>query len=121
MFKELYTRSPEDPNYLYGVLEHSNALECIISKIKMILNTIPGTVMGDPKFGVDIERLIFQTKINKTDLEEKIRNQIFEYVPESTMYNIQVSVSFGYSDAGYDYAIIDIIINGVKSLGILIS
>ena len=119
MIKDLYIRNPEDPNYQYGVLEHSNAIESIITKIKMILGTRAGQIFGDLSFGVGIEDLIFETKINKTQLEEKIKMQFNRYISETRDYAISPSVSFGKAD-GYDYAIIDIYIDGQKIIGLLV-
>lgn len=118
MVIDLYTRTVEDPNFI-PIFEHSNPIESIISKIKMILNTPPGTVLGNPGFGVGIEDLVFSTKINKFDLEQKIKSQINEYVSEASSYQIDPKVSFGKAD-GYDYALIDIYINSSKTLGLLI-
>ncbi|HPI81666.1 MAG TPA: hypothetical protein PK122_00335 [Candidatus Paceibacterota bacterium] len=119
MIKEIYTRSPEDPNYVYGVYETEDAIEQIITKIKMILGTRQGQVLGDVNFGVSIEDLVFQTRINKFDLEEKIRKQVFQYIPESSKYKIDPKVSFGKAE-GYDYCIIDFFINDEKAIGVLI-
>jgi hypothetical protein len=117
--KEIYIRNPEDPNYQYNVFSHSDPIESIISKVKMILGTTQGQILGDINFGVGIEDLIFETKINKVELEEKILKQIQQYVSESSQFKIQPSVSFGKAD-GFNYAIIDIFINDQKSIGILI-
>ena len=76
MIKDIYIRAPEDPNFVYGVYEHEDAIESIISKIKMILGTRQGTTLGDVNFGVSIEDLIYETRINTFDLEEKIKAQI---------------------------------------------
>jgi hypothetical protein len=118
--KDLYIRTPEDPNYVYGLIEHSDPIESIITKIKMILGTTQGEILGDLNFGVGLEDLIFETRINKIELEEKIKGQIFQYVEESKDYKIDPRVSFGKAD-GYDYAIIDIYIDGNKVVGLLIS
>lgn len=120
MIKDIYTRDPEDPNFKYGVLEHSDAIESIITKIKMILGTRPGQVLGDLNFGVGIEDLVFETRINKIQLEEKIKTQIDQYISESEYFSITSSVSFGKGD-GYDYAIIDIYINDERVIGVLVN
>ena len=120
MIKDIYTRSPKDPNYVYGVLEHSDAIESIISKIKMILGTSQGQVLGDLNFGVGLEDLIFETRINKMELEEKIKSQIIQYIDESADYRIEPRVSFGKDNDG-DFAVIDIYINDQKIVGVLIT
>lgn len=119
MLKDLYTRNPEDPNFQYGVMEHSDPIESIITKIKMILGTRQGQVLGDLNFGVGIEDLIFETKINKVQLEEKIISQFNQYIVETKDFKIVPQISFGKED-GYDYAIIDVFINDQQTIGILV-
>lgn len=119
MIQDIYTRNPEDPNYVYGVLQHSDPIESIISKIKMIFGTTQGQVLGDLNFGVGLEDLVFSTRINKMELEEKIKSQILQYVDEASDYKIEPRVSFGKGD-GYDYAVIDIFINDRKVVGVLV-
>jgi hypothetical protein len=119
MIHDLYIRNPEDPNYQYGTLYHSDAIESIITKIKMILGTRSGQVFGDIAFGVGIEDLIFETKINKIALEEKLKEQFEKYISETTDFTITPEVSFGKAD-GYDYAVIDIYINNERVIGLLV-
>ncbi len=119
IIQDIYTRSPEDINYKYGVLSHSDQIEAIIAKIRMILNTNQGDVLGDVNFGVGLEDLVFSSKINKSQLEEKISKQIAQYITESAQFRIEPRVSFGQT-ASYDYAIIDIYIDGAKTTGIIV-
>ena len=119
MIHEIYIRSPQDPNYKINVLEHSDPIESIISKIKMIFGTRQGQLIGDLNFGLGIEDLVFETRINKMQLEEDIKRQIGQYVSESADYIIKPEVSFGKAD-GYDYCIINIFIDGNKTFGILV-
>jgi hypothetical protein len=119
MIRDIYIRNPEDPNYQYGVLEHIDAVESIISKIKMLFGTRQGEVLGDLNFGLGIEDLIFETRINKLQLEEKIKNQIDQYVSESKDFDIRSSVSFVQAE-NYDFAVIDVFINDQRVVGILV-
>lgn len=119
MIRDLYIRSYEDANFQYGILEHSNAIESVISKIKMLFGTRQGQVLGDINFGLGIEDLIFETRINKIELEEKIKMQFDQYISETKDYQITPSVSFGKAD-GYDFAIIDVYVNAVKIIGIVV-
>ena len=119
MIRDLYIRSADDPNYQYGILEHSDAIESIITKVKVLLGTRQGQVLGDLNFGLGIEDLIFETRINKIQLEEKIKSQITQYISETKDFNIRPAVSFGKAD-GYDYCVIDIFINDQRVIGILV-
>lgn len=119
MLKEIYNRNPNDPNFKINVLDHSDPIESIISKIRMILSTRKGQVIGDVNFGIGIEDLVFETKINKMQLEEQIKAQLNLYVSETADYKIEPSVSFGKAD-NYDYCVIDIFIDDQKTFGILV-
>ena len=119
MIQEIYIRDPEDPNFVINVLHHSDPIESIISKVKMIFGTRQGQVLGDLNFGLGIEDLVFETRVNKMQLEEDIVRQIGQYVTETSKYKIKPNVSFGKAD-GYDYCIIDVFINETKAFGVLI-
>lgn len=120
MIRDIYIRNPLDPNYKVNVLEHADPIESIISKIKMILGTRQGEVLGDFNFGVGIEDLIFETRIPKFQLEEDIRRQVNEYISEAADYKIDPVVTFGKSNEGYDFCVIDIYIDEEKVLGVLV-
>lgn len=121
MIKDIYTRDPADPNFKLNVLDHSDPIESIISKIKMILGTRQGEVFGDAMFGIGIEDLIFETKVPGLRIEEDIKRQVNQYVTEAGDYKIDPKVSFGKSSEGYDYCVIDIYINNEKAVGILVN
>lgn len=119
MIQDIYTREPDDPNFRSNVLSHSNPIESIITKVKMILGTTKGQILGNLGFGIGIEDLIFETKINSIQLEESILTQIQLYVSEAANYSIRPNVEFGKSD-GNDYCVIDIYINNQKTFGVLV-
>ena len=119
MIQEIYIRNPQDPNFKLNVLDHSDPIESIISKIKVIFGTRQGEVIGDLNFGIGLEDLIFETRINKLQLEEDIKRQIGQYVTESSQYKIEPKVSFGKAE-GYDYCVIDIYIDDQKTFGVLV-
>ena len=119
MIKDIYIRNPEDPNFKINVLDHSDPIESIISKIKMLFGTRPGQVLWDLNFGLGIEDLVFETRVNKMQLEEDIKSQIGQYIAESSDYKIVPSVSFGKAE-NYDYCVINIYINETKAFGVLI-
>jgi hypothetical protein len=120
MIKEIYIRDENDPNFIPGVIEYSNETERIISEIKMILGTEKGDVLGSYDFGVDLNYMVFNTKKTADEVSKEINDQIREYVDKPENIFITTEVSFGDSGEGYDYAIIDILINGQKAIGFLV-
>ena len=121
MINEIYIRTEDDPYYVDGILDYANTVEKIMSKIRVILGTEPGEVLANDEFGVDIEYLVFKTKIDSSELEEKINDAFTVYLGDTGGINVETSVSFGHGTSGSDYAVIDIYLNGVKTLGYLVS
>lgn len=121
MVNEIFIREENDPYYTDGVLETGNTTEKIISKIRMFLGTIPGDVLGDDNFGIDIEYLVFKTKKAAKYIENEINEKLISYLGNIGNASVDVNVQFGKDpNGGSDYAIIDFGINGVKSIGILV-
>ena len=120
MIKEIYIRNEKDPYFEPGIIDYSNEIENVISQIKMILGTSKGQVLGDYNFGVDIEYAVFNTKASSDEVKRNIDEQISRYVVHGNNITISTDVNFGDSGKGYDYAVIDIYINGSKAIGFLI-
>lgn len=121
MVNEIFIREETDPYYVDGVLETGNTTENIISKIRMFLGTVPGDVLGDDNFGIDIEYLVFNTKQSTKEVEKQINEKLITYLGNIGNVSVDVNVSFGQdTNRGSDYAVIDFSLNGVKSIGILI-
>ena len=120
MIKEIYTRSTNDPYYDSNILEHNSNIEMILSKIRLILGTSKGNVLGDYAFGTNIDELVFKTRFNKEQIESKINTQIDKYIGRNVGYDINVSVSFFKQNDGTDGGLIDIYLNKVKVQGFLI-
>jgi hypothetical protein len=85
----------------------------------MILGTRQGEIIGDLNFGVGIEDLVFETRINKMQLEEKLKAQFDTYISESKDYQITPNITFGRENF-MDYAIIDVFVNNEKIFGVLV-
>ena len=120
MIKEIYIRDEKDPFYDPTMIDYSNEVEQVISQIRMILGTKPGQVLGAYHFGVDLEYVVFNTKKTAEKLGEEIREQIKSYVYYGDNISVDVEVKFGDSGKGYDYSVIDILINGSKAIGFLV-
>jgi hypothetical protein len=119
MIVDLYTREPNDPLYVPGVLETKNELDVLVGQIRMLLFTKPGDVIGRINFGIDIESQVFLMNVSTLKLEEEIRNQIYANCTLAEFFDVKVNVSFFYGTTR-DICLIDIIINGTKYLGLLL-
>ena len=56
---EIYIKNPNDTTYQDNILEHSDIYESILAKIRMILETRTGEVLGDANFGVNLKNMFF--------------------------------------------------------------
>lgn len=118
--KEIYIRDDKDPYYDDTIIDYQNEVESVISQIRMILGTLNGQVFGDYDFGIDLEYMVFNTKYASNKIMEKLNDEIDKYVYHSDNISIYCEINFGDSGEGYDYAVLDIYINGAKSIGFLI-
>ena len=78
---ELYNRDPGDPNYKRGVIDITDPIEICLGQLKMILLTNKGEVLGDPKFGLNLDELVFSLDLSEKTLQEEISKNIRVYVP----------------------------------------
>ena len=118
--KEIYIIDDKDPYYDDTIIDYQNEVESVISQIRMILGTLNGQVFGDYDFGIDLEYMVFNTKYASNKIMEKLNDEIDKYVYHSDNISIYCDINFGDSGEGYDYAVLDIYINGAKSIGFLI-
>lgn len=119
MLKELYLRDPTDPLYNSNILEQSSEIETLINEIKMILFTKQGDVLGAYTFGYNLEDNLFLFNLSDVELRTKLLESIMHYCPDASIYNVDLTVQF-FQGTMRDICLIDIYIQGSKSLGILI-
>ena len=117
--REIYIRDEKDPYYNPTIIDYNNETESIISQIRMILGTKNGDVLGNYDFGVDLEALVFGTKRDANSIMEELNQQIIEYLYHSDNTHIECTIEFGDSGKGYDYAVLNVYIDGVKMIGFL--
>lgn len=120
MLREIYCRQRDDKYADNTILDHSNVYESLLTKIRMILTTERGSVLGDPGFGVNLQQYIFETGVSAKKIEGEIFSQIDQYIPESKDYDIKVNVSLK-KGVTYDTGIVDISINGDKLMSMLVN
>jgi hypothetical protein len=119
MLQEIYCRNYDDPGYTYNQLSTKNALEAFLTKLRMIIFTNKGEILGQYDLGLDLERMLFELNFNAADLQKDFYNQIGQYAPEAVNYNININVNF-VPGSVRDIAYIDIYIDGTKYLGVVV-
>jgi len=120
MIKEIYAKDPADPNYQENIIEHGDVYESVLQKVRMILYTKPGEVLGDPNFGVNLEEYIFSFNASNKKIKEEVENQIRKYIPEVLIMEISVDVKFKKRKVK-DICYIDIRIDGTDAMGLIIN
>ena len=122
MINEIYCRMPSDAKYV-AKIETSSEIEQILQRIRVILGTNRGDVLGDFSFGTDIKKYIFSMDFNVNEIQDYIQGQIIQFGNiDDTKYTLQVKVSYGKDHYNRsDYAIIDIYINQEKYMGIIVN
>lgn len=119
MLKELYMRDPSDPLYTAGILEQSSEIETLLAQIRMIMFTKQGDVLGDYNFGYNLEDNLFLFNVNEEELKNKLLESIYLYCPDAAVYNVTITTQF-FKGSVRDAVLIDIFIDGKKSLGVLV-
>lgn len=78
---EIYNKDPEDFNYKEDILEITKPTDICIGQLKMMLITNKGEVLGDPKFGLNLEEMIFTLDLSEDSVREMINDHLRTYVP----------------------------------------
>lgn len=123
MIRELYCRMPSDRNYIPNKIEINSEIEEILQRVRVCLGTKPGEVLGDETFGIDLEKYIFSMSFNQKEIKKELQDILNTYLAlDSIKYQVSVDINYGHDIENHsDYAIIDIIINQQKALGILVA
>ena len=92
-FRDIYIGSPDQPKFVVNQIIVDDIIRVIVQKYEMIIFTNQGELLGDPNFGADLPRLLFQTKVSATAVKNLISQQIDTYITElnGTSYGLDVS------------------------------
>lgn len=119
--RDFYTRTQDDPKYTSGLIENSDSLEETIAQIKMTLLTNKGEVLGEPNFGIEVNKYLFEFDIDPFQLSSEASSQIDSFVTGSKTYDIKVKPSRYSDDKDRDVFVLGIDITGEDSFGIFYS
>lgn len=118
MLKEIYCRNENDPKYVNTILETTDAIEALLTKIRMILFTARGEVLGYPNLGLDLDSMLFELNYTGFQIQRDFYAQIALFCPEAKNYKINIEVNF-VPGTVRDICYIDIYIDGTKYLGVV--
>ena len=100
-FRDVYIGYQGHPNFQAGEMIVDDAVRVIVQKIEMILFTNKGELYGDPNFGCDLEKLLYQTNISAFAVKNIIVDQIKAYIPEIVNINYGLTVTFQQDPINY--------------------
>ena len=118
MLKEIYCRNVNDPAYNFNTLETKDPIEALLTKLRIIIFTTRGEVLGYPDIGLDLDYSLFELTFNAYQLQKEFYAQVAKYVPEAANYNLDLQVNF-VPGTVRDICYIDIYIDGTKYLGVV--
>jgi len=88
---DLYFRATDDPNYVDGKVSVKEPIENTVTQIRMTLLTKKGEVLGEPDFGFDATKYLFEFEgVSQSSLEKEADAQIHDYVMMSKIYAVGV-------------------------------
>jgi len=107
-FRDHYIGYTGHPRFTINKIIVDDIIRVIVQKYEMIIFTNKGELLGDPDFGADLPKLLFQTKISSQSVKTLITRQIDAYIPELNGTNYGLEVSFEQDPENYqDVMIID--------------
>jgi hypothetical protein len=118
MLKELYIINQLEPGYEPNKIDERDSVKTLLQKIKMILFTRKGDILGDPNFGLSLEDLLFEFGFSANELKRKFDEQVAAYVTEAGYFDLKIEVNF-VPGTVRDLAYIDIYVNGSKAFGLV--
>jgi hypothetical protein len=120
MLREIYNRDPDDPNYKANQLEVTDPLEACLGKLKMLIFTRRGEVLGDPSFGLDLEELIYDLNLSESSVRKEIQSNIKAYIPEFEALGGTYELKF-YLGTNRDIATLDFRFNSNSGLSPIVT
>jgi hypothetical protein len=115
---DFYTREITNQDYVPGILEVPDEVSQLIIQIETCLFTSQTQVIGQEKFGINLEDLIFTFSKNQAEIKSKILDQIYMYCPLAPKYNVDVDVVFINTELR-DVCLIDIYVEDKRSISLL--
>lgn len=120
MANDLYLRIEGDPNFEPDQIEVQDEVVQLLQQIEMVLFTEKGDILGAPNLGVDLERLLYSLTVSEGVIRSAIYNQIATYCALARKYNVDVSVRI-FKGTERDIGVVDILVDGARKTGLVIS
>ena len=95
--KDFNIRGKNHPKYNSTRVLEDRTIEFVVQKLENLLFTNKGDVLGDPNFGANLEYYLWTTNVPVSKIENEIKSQIDQYIPElnSIQYVLSVEIYEG--------------------------
>jgi phage baseplate assembly protein W len=93
-FKDHYIGYQGHPRFIVNKIVEDDIIRVIIQKYEMLIFTNKGELLGDPDFGCDLPKLLFQTKVSAESVRKLILQQVKKYIPELSTTNFTLQAQF---------------------------
>lgn len=119
-FRDFYIGYEGHPRFRINKIIVDDIIRVIVQKYEMILFTNKGELLGDPDFGCDLEKLLFETKVSAYAVKQIINQQIGSYIPELLNTNYTLDVTFEEDPENYqDVMVVKFTITDYEVLAII--
>ena len=116
---EFYVKNIGEPNYKSDVMQQDSELSMLLTQIQTMLFTRKGEVLGQPNFGANLEDYVYELRYNDYQLKTVIDNQIAEFIPLASKYNVSVCIEV-VDDVTNHVVFLDITVDSRFQLGVYI-
>lgn len=107
--REIYNRDPLDPKYNPFQVETTDPIEICTGQLKMLLLTNRGEVLGEPRFGLNLEDLLFNLNLSENGIRSELDSFLRTYIPIFQMLGGTYELKF-YQGINRDIATLDFFI-----------
>lgn len=111
-FVDLYIKPDIDPTFSSTEIETNEPADIFIQQILMYITTDKSRVLGNPDFGENQEKYLFNTNISTDSYAKALREGIALYCPLSYNFNYDIRVRF-MKQQNQDIAMIEIFVDGL--------
>ena len=102
-------------------LEIYNDLDLYLMSLEVLFTTLPGEVLANPDFGMDLEKYVHELNLTEEQIRREIRQKCLDWIPLFNRIPTEIRIQFIRDTVQYrEYAIIDMYILGENAFSVFI-
>lgn len=112
-FKDFYIGYKSHPKFTINKIIEDDIIQVIVQKYETLVFSNKGDLLGDPNFGCDLQKILFQTRLSANNVKKIVIEQIEDYIPEILNIEYSLDIKFVNDSENYqDIMIIEFEISG---------